>query len=74
MHYPGVVTLEELVDRYLVHGDESAIEQVVRRTQPRLLRTARRIWPADADDCVQTAYLSLMHIAAPASTRRSCPG
>ncbi|MHC4162899.1 MAG: sigma-70 family RNA polymerase sigma factor [Planctomycetota bacterium] len=61
MHYSGVATLEGLVDRYLVHGDESAIEAVVRRTQPRLLRTARRIWPADADDCVQTAYLSLVH-------------
>ncbi len=61
MHYLGVATLEDLVDRYLVDGDEAAIEMVVRRTQPRLRRAARRIWPAAADDCVQTAYLSLMH-------------
>ncbi len=61
MYYSGVERLEQLVDRYLVHGDEAAIGTVVRLTRGRLLRAARRIAAADAEDCVQTAYLSLVH-------------
>ncbi|MDH3591429.1 MAG: sigma-70 family RNA polymerase sigma factor, partial [Planctomycetota bacterium] len=55
-------SLEALLDRYLAERDERAIETLVARTKPRLLTTARRIAGAtDAEDCVQTAYLSLMH-------------
>lgn len=60
MHYHGVRGMEQLVDRYLTAGDERAIEQVIRLTRPRLLRIAARIvGPSEAEDCVQTALLSL---------------
>jgi RNA polymerase sigma-70 factor (ECF subfamily) len=55
-------SLEELFDRYLRERDERAMEEVVRRTRPRLFAIARRIaGPDEADDCAQTAYLSLIH-------------
>lgn len=57
-----MATLESLLERYLGERDERAIEELVQRTKPRLLAAARRIGsPQDAEDCVQTAYLSLMH-------------
>ncbi len=53
--------LEGVLDRYLVSGDEAAMEEVVARTRPRLLAAARRIGrPQDAEDSVQSAYLSLV--------------
>jgi RNA polymerase sigma-70 factor (ECF subfamily) len=53
--------LGPLLERYLVGGDEAAIEEVVRRTRPRLLVVARSIGrPHDAEDAVQAAYLSLV--------------
>ena len=58
---PAVDPLEEVLDRYLVTGDEEALERVVRETRPRLLAAARRIGaPQDAEDAVQSAYLSLV--------------
>ena len=61
MHYGSVQTeLGELLRRYHDTGDESAIEEIVRRTRPRLLRIAARIGAAqDAEDAVQSAYLAL---------------
>jgi RNA polymerase sigma factor (sigma-70 family) len=51
----------ELLERLLAGGDEAAMEELVRRTQPGLLATARRIAGAsDAEDVVQTAYHSLL--------------
>ncbi len=62
MHHGGVQGLDPLVQRYLVDGDEAAIETVVARTRSRLRRIAARIAGKDsAEDCVQTAYLSLLH-------------
>ena len=47
--------------RYLLSGDEDSMDEVVRRTRRRLLAVARRIGdPADAEDVVQSAYLSLL--------------
>ena len=47
--------------RYLLSGDEDAMDEVVSRTRRRLLAAARRIGdPADAEDAVQSAYLSLL--------------
>jgi RNA polymerase sigma factor (sigma-70 family) len=47
--------------RYLLHGDEAGMEEVVARTRPRLTAAAARIGsPSDADDAVQAAYLSLV--------------
>ena len=47
--------------RFLLHGDEAGMEEVVARTRPRLLAAAARIGsPSDADDAVQAAYLSLV--------------
>ena len=58
---PAVDPLQEVLDRYLVTGDEEALERVVRETRPRLLAAARRIGaPQDAEDAVQSAYLSLV--------------
>ena len=53
--------------RYLLTGDEEALDEVVRDTRPRLLAAARRIGnPEDAEDAVQTAFLSLIrHRGAP---------
>jgi RNA polymerase sigma-70 factor (ECF subfamily) len=52
---------DALVHRYLVAGDEAALEQFIERTKPRLLAVARRIGsPQDAEDSVQSAYLSLL--------------
>ena len=71
-HYPCVATdldrtrtaadpLGLTLGRYLLTGDEGAIEEIVRAMQPRLLAAARRIaGPDDAEDAVQTAYLSLV--------------
>jgi RNA polymerase sigma factor (sigma-70 family) len=57
----AVDPLQEVLDRYLVTGDEEALERVVRETRPRLLAAARRIGaPQDAEDAVQSAYLSLV--------------
>jgi len=62
MHYSGVNALDQLAQRYLVQGDETAMEELIRLTRPRLLAAARRIAGAsEAEDCVQTAYLSLVH-------------
>lgn len=53
--------LEEALRRYLATGDEEALESIVRGTRPRLLAVARRIGaPQDAEDAVQSAYLSLV--------------
>jgi len=72
MHYEGVATetvpfegppdpLEPVLSRYLLTGDEQAMEEIVRETRPRLLAAARRIGdPQDAEDAVQGAYLSLV--------------
>ena len=64
-HYNSEVgreTLETLFDSYLRLRDEAAVRELVARTRPRMLAIARRIGrPQDAEDTVQTAYLSLMH-------------
>jgi RNA polymerase sigma factor (sigma-70 family) len=53
--------LAEPLRRYLLTGDEGSLELVVRETRPRLLAAARRIGaPQDAEDAVQSAYLSLV--------------
>jgi RNA polymerase sigma-70 factor (ECF subfamily) len=50
-----------LLDRYLLSGDEEAMDEIVARTRGRLLAVARRIGhPQDAEDAVQTAYFSLI--------------
>ncbi|MFO0933307.1 MAG: sigma-70 family RNA polymerase sigma factor [Planctomycetota bacterium] len=50
-----------VLSRYLLTGDESAVETVVEATRARLLAIARRIaGEHDAEDAVQTAYLSLV--------------
>jgi RNA polymerase sigma-70 factor (ECF subfamily) len=55
-------TLDALFERYRRQRDERAVAELVRRTRPRLLAVARRIGaPQDAEDAVQTAYLSLIH-------------
>ncbi len=53
--------------RYLLTGDEEALDEVVRDARPRLLAAARRIGnPDDAEDAVQAAFLSLIrHRGAP---------
>ncbi|MHC4924266.1 MAG: RNA polymerase sigma factor [Planctomycetota bacterium] len=54
-------SLETILRRYLLSGDEEALEQVVEATRPRLLGAARKIGaPQDAEDAVQSAYLSLV--------------
>jgi RNA polymerase sigma factor (sigma-70 family) len=58
---PAVDPLEEPVRRFLLTGDEEALDHVVRETRLRLLAAASRIGaPQDAEDSVQTAYLSLV--------------
>jgi RNA polymerase sigma factor (sigma-70 family) len=58
----GSEPLESLFQRYAQDGDEAASRELVERTRGRLLAVARRIGnPADAEDSVQTAYLSLLH-------------
>ncbi|HET6204964.1 MAG TPA: sigma-70 family RNA polymerase sigma factor [Planctomycetota bacterium] len=53
--------LSLLLKRYVESGDETSMEDLVGRTRPKLLTTARRIGaPQDAEDAVQTAYLSLV--------------
>ena len=50
-----------LLGRFLADGDEGAMEELVSRTRPRLLATARRIAGSDeAEDVVQTAFHSLL--------------
>src|SRR5258706_16408361 len=57
----AVDPLEEPVRRYLLTGDEGALDQVVRETRLRLLAAAGRIGASqDAEDAVQSAYLSLV--------------
>jgi RNA polymerase sigma factor (sigma-70 family) len=57
----AVDPLEEPVRRYLLTGDEGALDLVVRETRLRLLAAAGRIGDAqDAEDAVQSAYLSLV--------------
>ncbi len=51
--------LEELLERYVGKDDEEAMAELVRETRSRLLAVARRICGEDAEDAVQTAYLSL---------------
>jgi len=58
MHYWGV-SLEELLERYFASDDEAAMGELVRETRQKLLVVARRICGTDAEDAVQTAYLSL---------------
>ena len=54
-------SLGGLLDRYLLSGDEEAMDEIVFRTRGRLLAVARRIGhPQDAEDAVQTAYFSLI--------------
>jgi RNA polymerase sigma factor (sigma-70 family) len=54
-------TLKRNLDRYLLSGDEEAMEVIVDRTRPALLRVARGIGaPQDAEDAVQSAYFSLL--------------
>jgi hypothetical protein len=62
MHYSGVErSLNDLLRRFVRDGDVAAMEDIVRRTRPRLLRIARRIGGAqDAEDSVQTAYHALL--------------
>ncbi len=68
MHYWGVSDindsndpLEPLVRRYLLSGDEAAMDRLVERTRPKLLTVARRIGaPQDAEDAVQGAYMALL--------------
>jgi len=53
--------LGALLERYLLSGDEEAMDQVVAATRAKLLVVARRIGaPQDAEDAVQGAYLSLL--------------
>ena len=53
--------MKRLVARYLEHGDEQAVEDLVQLTRSRLLAAARRIGRSDdAEDAVQVAYLSLV--------------
>ena len=78
MHHGGVIRpatppisapdhVTAVFGRYLLTGDEEAIDEVVAATRPRLLAAARRIGnPHDAEDAVQTAFLSLIrHRGAP---------
>ncbi len=69
MHYRGVSTIETqkadplgpLVERYLLRGDEEAMDRLVERTRPKLMGVARRIGaPQDAEDAVQGAYVALV--------------
>ncbi len=58
--------LRALLKRHVDDGDEGAIEELVAATRPKLLAVARRIGnPQDADDAVQTAYLSLIRRGEP---------
>ncbi|MHC4956315.1 MAG: sigma-70 family RNA polymerase sigma factor, partial [Planctomycetota bacterium] len=55
------IPLEQLLARFLAEADEEAMEELVRRTRPRLLATAARIAGSTAaEDAVQTAYHSLV--------------
>jgi len=56
-----VSELNDLLRRYLEEGDAGAMEEIVKRTRPRLLATARRIGnPQDAEDSVQATYHALL--------------
>jgi RNA polymerase sigma-70 factor (ECF subfamily) len=53
--------LRRCLQRYLADGDEEAMEEIVRRTRPVLLRIALRIGStSDSEDAVQSAYFSLL--------------
>jgi len=59
--FRGDDPLQKLLDRYLLSGDDAAMEEIVSRTRGKLLAVARRIGnPQDAEDAVQTAYFSLI--------------
>ena len=73
VHYRGVSStrptqaratkdpLGPIVDRYLLSGDEEAMDRLVERTRPKLMAVARRIGdPQDAEDAVQGAYMALV--------------
>src|SRR6185369_10488566 len=53
--------LHAALTRFLRDGDDAAMAEIVRETRPRLLAVARRIGDGqDAEDAVQSAYLSLV--------------
>ncbi|MDF1702340.1 MAG: sigma-70 family RNA polymerase sigma factor, partial [Planctomycetota bacterium] len=53
--------LGPLVERYLLSGDEEAMDRLVEVTRPKLMGVARRIGePQDAEDAVQGAYMALL--------------
>lgn len=57
--------LDDLLRRFVIDGDAPAMEELVRRTRPRLLRIARRIGASqDGEDAVQAAYHALIRRAA----------
>jgi len=58
---PAGVPDEELLARWVAHGDEAAFELLVRRYAPMVLAACRRLLrdPADADDAFQAAFLVL---------------
>ncbi len=73
MHYRGVSStrpsqapakpdpLGPIVHRYLLSGDEEAMDRLVAHTRPKLMAVARRIGdPQDAEDAVQGAYMALL--------------
>ena len=64
VHYGGVEStdpLRPLLNRFRADRDAAAMEELVRRTRPKLLRIARRIGaPQDAEDSVQAAYHALL--------------
>lgn len=53
--------MNDLLRRYRDDGDAAAMEELVRKTRPRLLAAARRIGqPQDAEDSVQATYHALL--------------
>ncbi|QJW98121.1 hypothetical protein FTUN_5701 [Frigoriglobus tundricola] len=58
---PAGVPDEDLLARWVTHGDEAAFELLVRRYAPMVLAACRRLLrdPADADDAFQAAFLVL---------------
>ena len=62
LHHVSVADdLGALLREYIEFGRESAVEDLVARTRPRLLAVARKIGAAqDAEDTVQAAYLALV--------------
>ena len=57
-------SLAALVREYLDTGNQAAVEELFRRTRPKLLSVAARITgDGDAEDVTQSAYLSLFRKA-----------